>query len=178
MDDLKYERIAYSADAILKRINELGQQISRDYAGKELILVSVLNGSLYFFADLTRCIDLPIKLDFISIGVYPKVTEQTGAVRITKDLDLNISGKHVLIIEDIIRTGLTIGYLVQNLEARLPKSVKVCSLFVNPDQQLINVPIAYRGFTVTDKWLMGYGMDVNEKWRNLPYVVEVNKNDY
>ena len=173
--DIKYKRIAFDEETIRKRVIALGQQISQDYAGKELILVSVLKGTLYFFADLTRAIDLPIRLDFISISVYPNATSQTGAVRITKDLDIDISGKHVLVIEDIIRTGLTTGYLVQNLESRMPASVKVCSFLVNPDQQLINVPIAYCGFQVPNTWLIGYGMDVNEKWRNLPHIVEVDK---
>ena len=173
----KYKRIAYDEETLEKRIRELGQQISADYQGKELILVSVLKGTLYFFADLTRAIDLPIMLDFMSIGVYPHATDQTGAVRITKDLDIDISGRHVLVIEDIIRTGLTTGYLVQNLEARNPASVKVCSLLVNSERQLIDVPIAYCGFHVPDTWLVGYGMDVGEKWRNIPCVLEVDRAD-
>ncbi|MDD5016700.1 MAG: hypoxanthine phosphoribosyltransferase [Eubacteriales bacterium] len=175
--DLNYKRVAFTEEILKNRISELGAEISRDYAGKDLVLVSVLKGTLYFFADLTRAIDLPIRLDFISIGVYPNATNRTGAVRITKDLDIDISGKHVLVIEDIIRTGLTTGYLVQNLESRMPSSVKVCSLLVNPEQQLINVPIAYYGFRVPNAWLIGYGMDVNEKWRNVPYIVEVDKAD-
>jgi len=131
---------------------------------------------MYFVADLTRAIELPVEIDFMSIGVYQHAAKDTGAVRITKDLDTDISNKHVLIIEDITRTGLTIGYLVQTLKARNPKSVKVCTLLNNPNQQIINVPIAYEGFTVSNAWLMGYGMDVDEKWRNLPCIVEVSKN--
>ena len=173
----KYKRVAYDEKTLAKRIIDLGQQISADYAGKELVLVSVLKGTLYFFADLTRAIDLPIILDFMAIGVYPHATDQTGAVRITKDLDIDISGKHVLVIEDIIRTGLTTGYLVQNLEARSPASVKVCALLVNTQQQLIDVPIEYCGFQVPDTWLVGYGMDVGEKWRNIPCVLEVERGD-
>jgi len=173
----KYKRVTYDEKTLQKRIKELGAQISADYAQKELILVSVLKGTLYFFADLTRAIDLPIMLDFMAIGVYPHATDQTGAVRITKDLDIDISGRHVLVIEDIIRTGLTTGYLVQNLEARSPASVKVCSLLVNPERQLIDVPIAYCGFRVPDTWLVGYGMDVGEKWRNIPCVLEVDRAD-
>ena len=171
----KYKRVAYDEQTLEKRIRELGQQISADYAGKELVLVSVLKGTLYFFADLTRAIDLPIILDFMAIGVYPHATDQTGAVRITKDLDIDISDRHVLVIEDIIRTGLTTGYLVQNLEARNPASVKVCALLVNDERQLIDVPIAYCGFHVPDTWLVGYGMDVGEKWRNIPCILEVDR---
>ncbi|MHB1314082.1 MAG: hypoxanthine phosphoribosyltransferase [Christensenellales bacterium] len=177
MDVLNYKRVAYSEDTLMERIRSIGKQISLDYAGKELVLVSVLKGTIYFFADLTRYIDIPVLLDFIAIGVYPNTTNDTGIVRITKDLDTDITDKHVLIIEDIIRTGLTTGYLVQNLASRMPASVKVCSLLVNPEQQLINVPIAYYGFKVSNSWLVGYGMDVKEKWRNLPYIVEVDRAD-
>ena len=131
MKNFADKRIAFSEETLERRIRELGEQISKDYADKELVLVCVLKGSLYFFTDLTRAIDLPIQLDFISVGVYPNATSQTGVVRIIKDLDLDISGKHVLVIEDIVRTGLTVGYLVQNLESRMPASVKVCALLVN-----------------------------------------------
>ena len=175
MSTPKYKKVAFSEQDLKTRIAELGAQISKDYEGEELVLVSVLNGSMYFVADLTRAIDLPIEIDFISIGVYPNSTQESGAVRITKDLDIDISGKHVLIIEDIIRTGLTIGYIVQNFKARKPKSVKVATLLINHDQQIIDGPIAYEGFRVTNTWLMGYGMDINEKWRNLPYIVEVER---
>ena len=171
----KYKRIVFTQQEIQEKIKQMGAQITQDYEGQELVLVSVLYGSMYFVADLSRAIELPIEIDFMSIGVYPHATRETGAVRITKDLDIDISGKHVLIVEDITRTGLTIGYLVQNLKARMPKSVKVCTLLRNPDQQLIDTPIAYEGFKVTNSWLMGYGMDVDGKWRNLPYIVEVTK---
>ena len=172
----EHARVAFSEDTIQNRIREMGAQIAADYAGRELVVVGVLKGSLYFLADLTRAISMPMQVDVISIGVYPCATNQTGVVRITKDLDADITGKHVLVVEDIIRTGLTLGYLVQNLESRCPASVSVCTLLVNPDQQLINMPIAYSGFTVSDTWLMGFGLDVNEKWRNLPYIVEIDKN--
>ena len=175
MDNLQYKRIVFSENDLKDRIQLIGRQIMHDYADQDLVLVGVLKGSFYFLADLTRAIDMPVGIDFISIGVYPGSTSQTGVVRITKDLDLDVSGKHVLIVEDITRTGLTTGYLVQNIEARQPKSVKVCSLLINPSQQLINVPIEYYGFEVSDTWMMGYGMDIDEKWRNLPYVVEVEK---
>jgi hypoxanthine phosphoribosyltransferase len=167
------DRIQFSSERINKRVHGLGQAISHDYAGKELILISVLKGSLYFFADLTRAIDLPVQLDFISIGTYPTSTNQKGIVRITKDLDLEITGKHVILVEDIIRTGLTTGYLVQTLQTRMPASINVCTLLYNPSEQLINVPVAYSGFEITKMRLVGYGMDIQEQGRNLPYIAEI-----
>lgn len=167
------DRIQFSSERINKRVHDLGQAISHDYAGKELILISVLKGSLYFFADLTRAIDLPVQLDFISIGTYPTSTNQKGIVRITKDLDLEITGKHVILVEDIIRTGLTTGYLVQTLQTRMPASINVCTLLYNPSEQLINVSVAYSGFEITKMRLVGYGMDIQEQGRNLPYIAEI-----
>ena len=166
-------RTAFTVEQLQSRIRELGAQIAADYEGKELVLVAVLKGSLYFFADLTRAIPTPLLTDYIAFGMRGS---QSGVVHITKDLELNVTGKHVIVVEDIVRTGLTLGYLVQNIEGRKPASVTVCSLFVNPAQQLIDIPIAYQGFTVSAGWLMGYGMDVSEQWRHLPYVVEVEKN--
>lgn len=177
MEQIKPRKILFSEKAIQERIREIGRTISRDYADQELVLVGVLKGSLYFIADLTRTIDIPVLLDFMSIGTYPTTTNRQGIVRITKDLDLEITGRHVLIVEDITRTGLTTAYLVQNLMARQPASVKVCSLLVNPEQQLIDVPIAYTGFEITRTRLVGYGMDINEKGRNLPYIAEIDRTD-
>ena len=168
--------VLFSTEALQSRIAAMGARIATDYAGRELVAVGVLKGSLYFLADLTRAIPLPLQVDVISIGMYPGATSQTGVVRITKDLDVDITGKHVLVVEDIVRTGLTLGYLVQNLESRRPASVAVCALLANPAQQLIDIPIAYTGFTVSGAWLLGYGMDAGERGRNLPYIVEVDKN--
>ncbi|NLW88402.1 MAG: hypoxanthine phosphoribosyltransferase [Clostridiaceae bacterium] len=174
MSDPSIKQIIYSQETLQKKAAELGQRISEDYRDKELVLIAVLKGSMYFFADLTREIDIPIGVDMISIGNIPDTTSRTGIVRITKDLDLDITGKHVLVIEDIIRTGLTTAYLIQSLEARKPIDVKVCTLLYNPDRLLINVPIAYYGFEVSRSWLVGYGMDIDEKWRNLPYIGELD----
>jgi hypoxanthine phosphoribosyltransferase len=171
------KRIVFGGQEILARVAQLGEEITRDYAGRDLVMVCVLKGTLYFFADLTRHIGLPAELDFISVGVYPGTTRHTGVVRITKDLDVDITGKHVLVIEDIVRTGLTIGYLVQNMQARGPASIKICTLLNNPAQRLVNVPVAYSGFDIPAAWLLGYGMDIHEKWRNLPYIAEVEKKD-
>ncbi len=175
MEPIQEKRTVFSTDVLQNRIKDLGAEISQDYKDKELIMVGVLKGSLYFYADLTRALTIPVGIDFISIGTIPETTKQTGIVRINKDLDINITGKHVLIIEDIIRTGLTTAYLVQSLDARKPASIQICSLLLNPHQQLINLPIAYNGFEVDNAWLMGYGMDVGEYGRNLPYIVEIDK---
>lgn len=173
MPEYGIQKIAFTADELQQKIAQLGRQISQDYDGKPLLLIGVLKGSLYFLADLTRAISIPVQLDFMAIGTYDQATSQKGIVRITKDLDLDITGKHVLLVEDILRTGLTIGYLVQNLEARQPASVKVCTLLINPDQQLINVPVAYQGFEIDRKRLIGYGMDVQEEGRHLPYIAQL-----
>ncbi len=175
MADFKIKKILFSAEQIKERTAELGKLIEKDYRDKDLILVGVLKGSFHFLSDLTRCINLPIQIDFIAIGTYAQSTKQKGIVRITKDLDLDITGKHVLIIEDILRTGLTTGYLAKNLEARQPASVKVCTLLLSPDQQLINVPVAYYGFEIDQRWLIGYGMDINEHGRQIPYIAEIDK---
>lgn len=171
--DEKIGKIVFSQEEIKRRIIELGKQISRDYVGKPLVVIGVLKGSLYFLSDLTRAIDIPLQLDFIAIGNYSRETNRKGIVRITKDLDLDITDKHVLLIEDILRTGLTIGYLVQNLEARQPASVRVCTLLSNPQQQLINVPVEYSGFEIDRRRLVGYGMDIQEEYRHLPYIAEL-----
>ena len=173
MERHMYKNIAYSEEDLRQRISELGKQITADYNGLDLILVGVLKGSLFFLTDLARAIDLPLQLDLISIGVYPNSTGRTGAVRLTKDLDSDIAGKHVLIIEDIIRSGLTTGYLLQNLETRGAASIKICTLLLSPDEQLINIPVAYVGFEVSKVRLLGYGLDVNEKDRNLPFIAEI-----
>lgn len=168
-----HDKIVFSKEEISQRIQELGKQISKDYSDKPLVMLGVLTGSMYFLADLTRSLDIPVQIDFMAIGNYAGTTSQKGTVRITKDLDLDITDKHVLIIEDILRTGLTIGYLVQNLEARHPASVKICTLLINPQEQLINVPVEYYGFEIDRKRLVGYGMDINEEYRHLPYIAEL-----
>ncbi len=173
MDKIKAGKVVFSSETIQDKIRDIGRLIDQDFAGKDLILVGVLKGSLYFLADLSRAISMPVQLDFMNIGTIPNTTNETGIVRITKDIELDINGKHVLVIEDIIRTGLTTAYLVQSLRAHLPASISVCTLLVNPDQIMINVPIAYRGFEISKTRLIGYGMDIQESGRNLPYIAEV-----
>lgn len=176
--DFPIKKVVYDQQDIQQKVQELAGQINRDYADKNLVLVGMLKGSLYFLSDLTRQLNIPVQLDFISIGTYPNATNRTGIVRITKDLDLEITDKHVLVIEDIIRTGLTTGYIVQNLAARMPASVNVCTLLINPDQQLINVPVAYHGFEISETRLVGYGMDIREQGRHLPYIAEIDKDEF
>jgi len=167
------EKRVYSEEDLRQRVSELGKQITADYDGRELILIGVLKGSLFFLSDLARAINLPLQIDLISIGFYPNSTGRTGAVRLTKDLDSDIAGKHVLIIEDIIRSGLTTGYLLQNLETRGAASIKICTLLLSPEEQLINIPVEYVGFEVSKARFLGYGLDVDEKGRNLPYIAEI-----
>jgi hypoxanthine phosphoribosyltransferase len=183
MEHIEYSRIVIDEAALRERIGELGRQITADYKGRELVLVGVMKGSVHFLSDLSRAIDLPLMLDMISIGIYASAAARStesragavrsGAVQITKDLDYDIAGRHVLIVEDIIRSGLTTGYLLQNLETRGASTIRICTLLLSPDERLINIPVSYVGFEVTKSRLIGYGLDIDEKGRNLPYIAEV-----
>lgn len=152
------------------RIRELGAQITRDYQGKELTLVCVLKGSVFFTTDLARAIDLPLTLEFLGVSSYQGGTETTGEVRITTDVSKPMAGKHLLIIEDIIDTGLTMSFLLENLKARHPASVKVCTLLEKPARARTKVDIDYKGFVIDDHFVVGYGLDYAEKYRNLPFI--------
>lgn len=169
------KRIIFTEEQIKSKVSELGEQISKNYKDKHPILISVLKGTMYFVADLTRQLDIPVNIDFMSIGVYQGLAKNSGIVRINKDLDLNITGRHVLFVEDIINTGLTMGYLVQNMEARKPASIKICTLLNNPQKRLMNIPLEYVGFEVPDIFLVGYGLDYNQEYRHLPYIGELEK---
>ena len=173
LNKISYKKIIYTQQQLSERIAELGKKITADYEGQEIVLLGVLKGSLFFCTDLARAIDLPMQMDMIAIGSIPDTTSSTGIVRITKDLDINITGKHVIVVEDIIRTGLTTAYLLQTLEARRPASVEVCTLLYNPERQLIDLPVKYYGFEVDRSWLIGYGMDSGEYGRNLPFIAEM-----
>jgi len=157
-------------DAIQSRIGELGVEISADYAGRDLLLVGVLKGAVFFMADLMRELTVPCEIDFMAISSYGAATDSSGVVRILKDLDINVSGRDVLVVEDIIDSGLTLSYLMRNLESREPATLEVCALLTKPDRREIEVPVRYVGFEIPNRFVIGYGLDFGERYRNLPYV--------
>jgi hypoxanthine phosphoribosyltransferase len=157
-----------SAEKIQTRVKELGKKISSAYRGKELVLLGILRASFVFMADLVRNIDIPLSLDFMSISSYEGVEGTPGAVKILKDLDESITGKHVLIVEDIIDTGLTLGYLIRHLEARNPDSINICTLLDRSIRRIVPLPISFTGFDIPDVFVVGYGMDYLQLYRNLP----------
>jgi hypoxanthine phosphoribosyltransferase len=159
-----------SAERIAVRVNELAAQISRDYAGRSLVLLSVLKGSFVFAADLARAIDLPIRMEFLGVRSYGDDTKSSGVVQITQDLTRPVTGDHLVLVEDIIDTGLTISYLREQLRGRNPASVKVASLLHKPARKQREVEIDYLGFTIDDVFVVGYGLDYAERYRNLPYL--------
>ena len=156
--------------ALQDRIRDLGSEISDDYAGRELLLVGVLKGAVFFMADLMRALDLPCEVDFMAISSYGAATDSSGVVRILKDLDISIEGRDVLIVEDIIDSGLTLSYLRRTLEARRPASLEVCALLAKPGRREVDVPVRYVGFEIPNHFVVGYGLDFAERYRNLPYV--------
>ncbi len=162
--------ILIDEESLAGRIRELGREISVDYAGRELLLVGVLKGAVFFMADLMRSITVPCEIDFMAISSYGASTDSSGVVRILKDLDINIEGRHVLVVEDIIDSGLTLSYLIRNLESREPASLEVCSLLTKPDRREIEVDVRYVGFEIPNRFVIGYGLDFAERYRNLPYV--------
>ncbi len=168
------ETVLLDAETIGRRVAELGAEISRDYAGLEPILVGVLRGTIFFLADLIRHISIPITVDFLAISSYSPHSS-AGVVRITKDLDENIEGRHVLIVEDIIDTGLTLRYIVRTLEARRPASLNVCVLLDRPALRLVPIPVRYVGFTIPNQFVVGYGLDLWQTYRNLPYIATVKR---
>lgn len=172
------KEILYNEEQLNQACERLGKQISLDYQGKALVVVGILKGAQIFMSDLIRKIDLPVELDYMSVSSYGSATESSGVVRILKDLDLSIEGKDVLIVEDIVDSGLTLHYLTENLKSRMPKSIKLCSLLDKPERRKINVPIDYVGFQVPDEFIVGYGIDYAEKYRNLPYVASLKESVY
>ena len=165
------------ADDLQHRIAELGAQITEDYAGREPLLICVLKGAVFFLSDLMRHIDLPCEVDFMAVASYGSATESSGIVRILKDLDMSIEGRHVLIVEDIVDSGLTLQYLMRSLETRLPASLEVCALLTKPSRRTVDLPVRYTGFEIPDKFAIGYGLDYAERYRNLPYVAALVLSD-
>jgi hypoxanthine phosphoribosyltransferase len=164
------EKILVSQEELAKRVEQLGQEITKDYAGQEILMIGVLRGAAIFMADLSRAIKVPVALDFMAVSSYGHSTSSSGVVRIIKDLDEDVKGKHVLIVEDIIDSGLTLKYLIDYIKSRDPKSVKICTLLNKPDRRKVEVPIAYNGFTIPDYFVVGFGLDYAEKYRNLPFI--------
>ena len=162
--------ILIDEERLQERIRDLGREISEDYAGRELLLVGVLKGAVFFMADLMRSVTVPCEIDFMAISSYGASTDSSGVVRILKDLDLNIDGRHVLVVEDIIDSGLTLSYLLRNLESREPASLEICALLTKPERREIDVPVKYIGFEIPNRFVIGYGLDFAERYRNLPYV--------
>ncbi len=161
------------ADDLQRRVIELGQQISRDYAERDLLLIGVLKGAIFFLSDLMRAIDVPVEVDFMAVASYGSATKSSGVVRILKDLDAAIEGRDVLIVEDIVDSGLTLQYLLRNLGARDPASLEVCALLTKPGRSKVDVPCRYVGFEIPDAFAIGYGLDHAERYRNLPFVAEL-----
>jgi hypoxanthine phosphoribosyltransferase len=164
------DRIVVDEDRIAKRVRELGEQISVDYAGETILLVAVLRGAALFVADLARVMDSPVEIDFMAVSSYGSSTKSSGVVRILKDLDEDVEGRHVLVVEDILDTGLTLKYLLRNLSTRRPKSLEVVTLLSKTGKQRVPIDCRYVGFEVADEFVVGYGLDYRERYRNLPYV--------
>ena len=164
------ESILYSQEQLAQRVKELGAQITADYAGKEPVLASVLRGSYIFMADLTRAIDLPVTVDFMAVSSYGAGTKSSGQVEIKKDLSDSIEGRDLIIVEDILDSGNTLFYLMEILKARKPASIRICTLMDKPDRRTQPIVADYVGFTIPDAFVVGYGLDYDEKYRNLPYV--------
>jgi hypoxanthine phosphoribosyltransferase len=168
-----YERdvdVLISADAVQAKIKELAAQITKDYAGQDVTLIGVMKGSVFFLVDLAKAIDLPVTIELMGVSSYHGGTETTGEVRITHDVSKPLHGRHILLIEDIVDTGLTMQFLLENLGARHPASVKVVALLEKPARAKVQVPIHYKGFVIEDKFVVGYGLDYGEKYRNLPFI--------
>src|ERR1700733_8199300 len=164
-----------SSEAIAERVRELGSQITRDFDGASLVLVCVLKGSFVFTSDLMRAIALPLRIDFLGVRSYGEGTESRGVVQITQDLSRPIEGEDILIVEDIVDTGLTIAHLMDLLRTRQPRSVKVCALLHKPSRARVNIKVDYVGFTIDDRFVVGYGLDFAEEYRNLPYIGVVER---
>ena len=167
------EEVLIEEDALQARIAELGREISDDYRGRDLLLIGVLKGAVFFMADLMRRIEIPCEVDFMAISSYGAGVDSSGVVRILKDLDVPIEGRNVLVVEDIIDSGLTLSYLLRNLEAREPASLEICALLTKPARREIDIECRYIGFEIPNRFVIGYGLDFAERYRNLPFVAVI-----
>jgi hypoxanthine phosphoribosyltransferase len=162
--------ILVQADDLEHRVRQLGAEISQDYEGRDLLLVGVLKGAIFFLSDLMRHLEIPCEVDFMAVASYGSATDSSGVVRILKDLDTPIEGRHVLIVEDIVDSGLTLQYLLRSLQAREPASLDVCALLIKPERRKVDLQTRYVGFEIPNRFAIGYGLDHGERFRNLPYV--------
>ena len=169
--------ILVQPDDLRHRVEALGAEITRDYTGKDLLLVGVLKGAVFFLSDLMRHIDVPCEVDFMAVASYGSSTDSSGVVRILKDLDVPLEGRDVLIVEDIVDSGLTLQYLMRTLETRGPASLQVCALLTKPERRKVEMPARYVGFEIPDRFAIGYGLDYAERYRNLPYVAVLSLGD-
>ena len=167
--------VLVTEEALQARVSELADEVSRDYAGRDLLLVAILKGAVPFLADLMRQLRVPCELDFMAVSSYGSATDSSGVVRILKDLDISIAGREVLIVEDIIDSGLTLHYLLRNLRARDPSSLEVCALLTKPERRRVDLPIRYVGFEIPNRFAIGYGLDHAERFRNLTYVAALRE---
>jgi len=170
MRDPKIGEILVQPDQLKQRVRSLGEAITAEYGDRDLLLVGVLKGAVFFLADLMRHIDIPCEVDFMAVASYGSATDSSGVVRILKDLDTSIEGRHVLVVEDIVDSGLTLQYLMRNLGARNPASLEVCALLTKPGRRKVELPIRFVGFEIPNCFAIGYGLDLAERYRNLPYV--------
>ncbi len=177
MEDFIKE-VLVTEDQIKKRVGELGKEITEDYKGKNLVLIGILKGAVIFMSDLVRSIDLPISMDFMAVSSYGNSSKSSGVVKINKDLDCSVEGKDIIIVEDIIDTGLTLKYLYENLRKRGTESVEICTLLDKPERRKVDVPVKYRGFVIPDEFVVGYGLDYSENYRNLSFVGALKKEVY
>ncbi|NLK22300.1 MAG: hypoxanthine phosphoribosyltransferase [Epulopiscium sp.] len=175
-NDIK--KILFTEEELAKRVQELGEIISKDYEGEEITVIGILKGSNIFMGDLIRKIDIPVYIDFMVVSSYGQSTESSGVVRVLKDLEQDIEGKNILIVEDVIDTGLTLNYLKENLLRRNPKSLRICSLLDKPARRKVDLFIDYIGFEIPDEFIVGYGIDYAEKYRSLPYVAVLKNEIY
>ena len=162
--------VLVTQDDLAARVRELGREIAADYAGRDLLLVGVLKGAVFFLSDLMRALDAQCEVDFMAVASYGSSTDSSGVVRILKDLDASIEGREVLIVEDIVDSGLTLNYLLRTMRARNPASLEVCALLTKPERRKVDLPIRYVGFEIPNRFVIGYGLDYAEKYRNLPFV--------
>lgn len=172
------QEVLLTEKMLADKVAELGAQITCDYADKEIFAIGILRGAVVFMADLIRAIDRPVQIDFMAVSSYGDRTDSSGVVRILKDLDSSIAGKHVLIIEDIIDSGQTLSYLIKNLSDRNPASIQLCTLMNKPERRKVDLPVKYVGFEIPNEFVVGYGLDYAEKYRNLPYLGILKRSVY